>query len=647
MRRLLLLAALLSLVPLSYAQYYDVSIVRANDSTVSSLAYDDNSTSYKDSSIENPDMLLRICSMEGAPLLGMYYALAYADGFDGDFLIVEHAPKRITAVQPNLCAYAPLEIDSFKAWYPSIPYVFLSPTPDMNGAERWKLSRLRGWFIGNYTVNRTQAGSQVNITVVDSIEDTGASIVTDVDYLVIGLVREDFTTMDTAVSSPNDTVQLTADTPTAVYQIFINGIGPDIPPYVEIITPEPITYTTGTIPFTYLMYDDDDIVGCWYVLDGVNVTMPSCSVAYILNVGDGSHALILYGLDTTGNVGSDSVSFRVETGGQGGGGGGGGGVPVYPHVPPSPPEVHLTIIPEDIWVLIDYPLPGVADFSLQSTADLSELECFVKGDFGQYSTVEIRDSIRAGETITGTITVNMTPGEILDYNGSRHGVLQCVGKSHPTLSSSSVANVHLIINKPVIELENRTVELENLTVEMAIGQRLNQTMLLHSIPQGNATAINLSIAISAYQSMMHVYGYPDRLGPGEWGYIQLVVDTFGVDEGVYRVPLEVYENGRFMTRGYLIINVKRPEVPVSICEVPDLSWTMILLVMGLIGSVAVFYRRYAVHFRKEMKGMKVVEKMSRRDKYERYLRPFGRALLVMLIFFALWLICIWLFAKCQ
>jgi hypothetical protein len=342
---LLLLAALL---PLSYAQSYQVSLVRANDSNVSSLVYDDDSTSYKDNSMENPDMLFRICAPVD-PLLGKYAALAYADGQDGDYLIVTHAAVLIDAVDIANCAEVPLEIHSFRAWYPSIPYVFISDTPNLAGASRTKLSRLRGWFIGNYTTTLVQVGNEVNVTVTGATEDGGASIVPDVDYLVIGLVRPDYTTMDTIISSPNNLVTLNSDG--GNYSLFINGIGPDLPPYVHIITPEDgMTYDTGTLPFNYTITDDDDIASCYYVLDGVTFPMAVCGIPYILDLGSGEHTLTLYATDSTNQTSSDSVTFTI-----GGavsppsGGGGGTHVPYYNVThPPTPPGNATNITQCDI-----------------------------------------------------------------------------------------------------------------------------------------------------------------------------------------------------------------------------------------------------------------------------------------------------------
>ena len=628
---------LLFVFALSFAQYYDIAMVRADNNSMQSLVYDDNSTSYKDNSIENPDVNIRICALDAADLQGKYVSLAYADGSDGDYIILTHFPAHITSVPPSLCVYETLEISSFRAWYPSIPYAFISDSPtDYAGAERWKLSRLRGWMMGSYTVVENRTGAVTTINVTDALEDTNSSIVPDVDYLVIGLVREDFTTMDTAISSPNNAVTLNADSATATYSIFINGIGPDLPPYVEIITPEPITYDTGTIPFTYIMYDDDDIVDCWYILDGTTVDMPACGPAYILNVAQGTHTLVLYGEDTTGNIGSDSVTFTV---GEvlPGIGGGSPGKPYYPTVPSPPPEAFFSVNPEDIYVIIDYPKEGTANFTVRATTTITEIECFVKADFEEWTTVEISsETINENRTIIGTIIVDMPQDVILDYNDSMVGALQCIGKTNPSLISSAVANVHLIINKPIFEVENKTVT-------MAPGDTKTELMKITNIGEGNATAVNITAEFTKYEYLLNILEIPVVLEHKEEGYVRFVIDLpDDIEEGVYWIPLDVYELERQHSRGFLILRIFPPEKP-FICLVPDLGWTVIILLMGLMSCTWIFKKKHEEELAKIARRPPSKEK---EDKLEKYRRPFAYALAVMGMFFIVWVLVVLALMQC-
>jgi len=638
----------LFLFSFAFAQYYDIALVRANDSVVvSSLVYDDNSTSYKDNSIENPDVNLRICAASSSDLLNKYVALCYADGYDGDFIEVVHFPVRITSVQPSGCAYVPLEISSFKAWYPSIPYVFISNSVNMSSASRWKLSRLTGWFSGNYSINRTQTGNEVNITVVNATDDNGNAIVPDVDYLVIGLVRPNLTTMDTAISSINNTVTLYSDSPSASYNVFINGIGPDVPPYVKIITPENgKEYSVNTIPFTYIMIDDDGITSCWYVLDGATTVMPHCGPAYILsNLRDGLHTLVLYANDTTGNVVSDSVQFRVKTiTPQPGGGGGGTGIPFYqpPIVPPPPPYVELTIIPQDIFVTINYARDGEADFKVTSNTPLSELSCFVRSDFENYTIVTLdKNSIGANETINGKIIVKMRPQEILTYDKSREGVLQCVGNASANLLSSTLANVYLFINKPIVQLQ------ENATVAIYQGEELNYTFVV--LNRNNMTELqNLSFEFTKYQFLFANQKITSAIAPGEIGELSFTLKVPNdIEPGKYVVPINFYEHGLPVGSEILVVDVLKREVPIiPVCHYPDLSWTILILILGVICAIIVFYLKR----KKEQTRSEKTMKNGFSDKIGTWLEEnkesLAYSLITISLFVLIWIIVVLSLWKC-
>jgi len=342
MRKLALL--LLILVSVSSAQYYEMWIVRASDHSTMALLYDDNSTSYKDNSLENPDAEMRICALNSGDLQNKWVSLVYADGTNpGDYIEITHAPVQITSVPPTNCVYVPLELSSFKAWYPSIPFLFIGDSPDLSTSERVKFLFPNGWLAGDYTVNSSQAGNLVNITVAEALDDGGNPIVPDVDFLVVGLMMGTaLETTDTAIASINDSVVLSLGGYGGTYYIHINGIGPGMfPPEVEILSPEPRSYDTNTIPFIYTITTFmGPVDSCWYILDGQRTDMPDCTISYVLNVRDGSHTLTLYANDTLGQIGQDTVTFRVETEPPIPGGIGMAHIPQPP--PPIPPVPHHT-----------------------------------------------------------------------------------------------------------------------------------------------------------------------------------------------------------------------------------------------------------------------------------------------------------------
>lgn len=579
---------LLVVFSLSFAQYYQFYIVRASDHSTMNLVYDDylavggeeynGSFSYKDSSIENPDAQLRICALNAADLQDKWVSLAYADGTNpGGYIEITHYPVQITDVPPSLCAYVPLEISSFKAWYPSIPFLFIGNTTDLDSAERIKILPSRGWLVGNYTIASTQAGNQVTVDVTSAVDDNGAAIIPDVNFLVVGLMEDGtLVTTDTAITSIGDPVNLSLGAYTGPYYIHINGIGPgQFGPNVTIITPEPTTYASNNLPFTYTITSYYDLDSCWYVLDSQTVAMPDCTIPYILNVADGTHTLTLYANDTEGQVGSDSVTFRVETQGGGGGGGGGGGPHIpQPEVPPVIPPAYdyFSLNPEDIWITIDYPWAGNSNFFLYSKYALVDVYCSVKGDFAKYSTIELfSDEIQEGDTIDGTITVEIPPEILIDYKGSREGLIQCFGRStvNSSLILSTSANVYLIINTPLVTVENITIE--NVTVGIYPGQILNETILMNNTGAGNSSTYALSVQFEGeHAKLISIQRLPGMIGHWQKGELYTVVNIpYDFPVGVYEVPLTVYENGKPIGNGHVTIKVKETYfLPEALCAFP-------------------------------------------------------------------------------
>lgn len=658
MKRLALLLIILSFS----SAYYQVYIVRANDTATTNLVYDDQITvgsntyngsySYADNSLENPDALLRICALTAAELQNKYVSLMYADGTNpGDYIEITHFPVQITDVPPNNCVYVPLDIHSFRAWYPSIPFVFISNSPDMSSATRQKLIVSHGWLVGNYTVTSSRVGNLVNVTVTSALDDNNASITPDVDYLVVGLLQDGFLiTTDTAITSPNDPVVLSLGSYTGTYYIHVNGIGPgQFPPIVNIISPEPRPYNVTSIPFVYTITQSQaPIDSCWYVLDGTTVPMPDCTISYILNVGAGAHTLFLYANDSEGQIGFDSVVFTV--------GGiapppwtGGPGAPhvgqQFPVVPPSYDVFEIN--PEDIWVIINYPLPGEANFSLYSLNSLVDVECFVKGDFEDYTTVELEsDEIPAGGAIRGTITVEMPPVEILDYSGKTEGLLQCVGRreTNSSLMLSTTANVYLEINKPLVDVENVTVEMT--AVDILLGEGKFANLSLTNIGNGSAFTYNMSAEfMGPYGNLIRLVAVPALLQHSESGPLSFFVSIpRNFEPGIYNIPVFIYENGRIVGRGQITLFVKQP-IGVTICIFPDLRWTVIILVLGVVLGIWLYKREKE----KQEKGEKVkrahMKKAEKEDKLYKW-RPHIYAALAGLAFLILWAIIVWLLAKC-
>ncbi|MCP4647658.1 MAG: hypothetical protein GY852_07980 [bacterium] len=559
---------LLLLFSLSFSYYYP-AIVEANTHTILNLVYDDYSAqgwgpqngsySYADNTLENPDTELRLCADTVEELQDKWVAMVYADGLNpGDYIEITHYPLQITTVPPNQCVYIPLDLSSFRAWYPSIPFVFISDSQNLSTPERVKLVPFNGWLVGNYTVVENQVGNTINITVTAALDDGGAPIVPNVDYLVVGLLPNDtLETLDTAITSINDSVVLSLGSYSEDHVIHINGIGPgNFPPLVTILTPQATTYNSPQIPFTYTIYSFYPIDSCWYILDGNRVDMPDCTIPYILNVANGTHMLYLYANDTAGQVGVDSVRFTVGTTTPSLPSGPGGppiGIPpaeepvIPPYVPPA--YEYFSINPEDIWIIINYPLPGEANFTLYSSTPLEDVNCFINADFEEYARVELEStSIPRNSTIRGKIIVEMPPEEILDYNGDYEGMIQCVGKNQdgPSLMLSTAANIYLEINKPWIEIEEKVLG-------VMVGEQEFFTLNLTNVGNGTSYVYALDIQIEGPQEgLFAILTTPSPISVGKSKEALLFISVpSDYEPGTYYLPITLYENGRFVGSGII------------------------------------------------------------------------------------------------
>lgn len=417
------------------------------------------------------------------------------------------------------------------------------------------------------------------------------------------------------------------------------------PPVVVIITPQPITYSTGSIPFTYTITAYSGLNSCWYVLDGTRVDMPDCTIAYILNVGGSTHTLTLYANDTANQTGSGSVTFTVQatpptpppgpTGGPG-----------VAHIPqPQPPVIppaydQFEIQPENIWITIDYPLPGEADFSLYSFNSLVDVECFVEGDFEEYTVVELEsDEIPAGGTIRGTITVSMPPEDILNYFRDTEGLLQCVGRRdmNSSLMLSTTANVYLQINRPAVDVENVTVEMA--AVDIILGEGKFANLTLTNMGNGSAFFYNMSAEfMGPYGNLIQLISVPRLLQHNEVGTLSFFVSIpRDFAPGIYSIPVFIYENGRIVGRGQVTLFVKEP-IGVTICVFPDLRWTVIILLAGMLAAIFLY-----------REGEKEGSRPAAYARQQASTRPASgilRPLAAGLLSLAVWAIIIWLLGKC-
>ncbi|MGB9671560.1 MAG: PKD domain-containing protein, partial [Candidatus Norongarragalinales archaeon] len=82
-----------------------------------------------------------------------------------------------------------------------------------------------------------------------------------------------------------------------------------MPPEISIISPQNITYTTTSVPLTFTVNEPVSWIG--YSLDEqANVTITGNTT--LINLAEGSHSIVVYARDTSGNTGASSkVYFSV------------------------------------------------------------------------------------------------------------------------------------------------------------------------------------------------------------------------------------------------------------------------------------------------------------------------------------------------
>ncbi len=178
-------------------------VVDVNGSTFF-LNYDDNTTSYADISIENPDVLLELCADTATELLNKYVTWNYKV-LDKN-ISVSIMPAQITAVNASNCTTVNVDLSRGKAYYPAVLSVAISDSSSMSSASFYDLTIATGFLNGNYTFNLSDNGhSQVNLTITQVLNDLLNPMITDYDYIIVGLL-ENGVLMESHITSINDVV---------------------------------------------------------------------------------------------------------------------------------------------------------------------------------------------------------------------------------------------------------------------------------------------------------------------------------------------------------------------------------------------------------------------------------------------------------
>jgi len=443
---------------------------------------------------------------------------------------------------------------------------------------------------------------------------------------------------------------------------YFYAYGDLTPPVVTITSPVGgATYASGNAPLIFTATDNIGVDRCWYVLDSVRTDLPSCNATYMLTFGTGGHAFTLYANDTSGNIGSASVFFYgppipsppAPSGpSQGGGPPGtpipqpGAGQQPPPQPPQPPPPMTFTIQPENIFVLVIYPEKGTANFTLSASAYVTDVRCYVLGDFGQYSYVELESGIiHAGGSVGGRVIVDMTPTEVLNYRGATNGTVQCVGyySGYPV---QALAGMRAAFRRPAFSGMNSTA-----------GARIGEIIAvgIQFMNNGTADAVNLGATLPfAYRNWMALRVVPGRVGSGDVGTLTFSVGIPGdAEPGEYYIPVTITENGFPLAISYLILNAS--SAPIGRCLLPDLLWTAWILIGGMILSAVVF--RMAALGQVKVTLEEYVRKQhaeelgkEKKEKEKKPIRHYGLALALAMIIGAaaliIWALLVWWLLRC-
>jgi len=86
------------------------------------------------------------------------------------------------------------------------------------------------------------------------------------------------------------------------------------PPVINITNPQNTTYASHRTQLSYTVSDDVNVSSCWYSLDNgqTNITTECALVITDIQSVNGTNTWTVYANDTSGNVGSASVTFAVN-----------------------------------------------------------------------------------------------------------------------------------------------------------------------------------------------------------------------------------------------------------------------------------------------------------------------------------------------
>ncbi|MBT3814690.1 hypothetical protein HOG07_04610, partial [Candidatus Woesearchaeota archaeon] len=100
---------------------------------------------------------------------------------------------------------------------------------------------------------------------------------------------------------------------TAHWNVTISNTTTQLAPTITIIYPTTNSFTSNTEFGINYTATSTTLDSCWYGYNGANTSLASCANISALTWSESAHTVTIYANDTTGNVGSSSVTFTIDT----------------------------------------------------------------------------------------------------------------------------------------------------------------------------------------------------------------------------------------------------------------------------------------------------------------------------------------------
>ncbi len=219
---------LLSVSSLSFATP-TVSMVDENNNSLN-LTYDVDLESYSDLGSYNKNAFVKVCGASAGQYAGMVYYSA------GGFKTISFSIGGplgqlvpISSLDGNGCAVVDVDLASYTAYYPGVPYVVVSEDNEASSDDEFvqlPVDFSSGRLTGDYAYTNRTNGTHIFVNVTIAYTGDGSIISADQDYIVVGLVKGDGLGISYNITSIGDEVALPTGGYAGNITVQINGLPP-------------------------------------------------------------------------------------------------------------------------------------------------------------------------------------------------------------------------------------------------------------------------------------------------------------------------------------------------------------------------------------------------------------------------------------